>query len=111
MTRGMFPAASYGMGRFGFLLFLAAFVGVALVARGLLRVHVHVPSGADARPFWRDKPADGPLPDPLRIWVEISREVRPAVVNISTTEKVKSPLGDDLFSRLFEGGAARRPRT
>src|SRR5712691_7029248 len=98
------------MRRLGFLLFLAIIVVVGLVASGLIRVDVHAPSGADAKPFWRDKPVTETLPDGLRIWVEISRAVRPAVVNISTTEKVKSPLGDDLFSRLFEG-QARRPRT
>jgi len=98
------------MRRLGFLLFLVVVVVVGLVASGLIRVDVHAPSGADAKPFWRDKPVTETLPDGLRIWVEISRAVRPAVVNISTTEKVKSPLGDDLFSRLFEG-QARRPRT
>ena len=98
------------MRRLGFLLFLVVVVVVGLVASGLIRVDVHPPSGADAQPFWRDKPVTETLPDGLRIWVEISRAVRPAVVNISTTEKVKSPLGDDLFSRLFEG-QARRPRT
>jgi serine protease Do len=98
------------MRRLGFLLFLTVVVVVGLVASGLIRVDVHSPSGADAKPFWRDKPVTETLPDGLRIWVEISRAVRPAVVNISTTEKVKSPLGDDLFSRLFEG-QARRPRT
>jgi serine protease Do len=75
-----------------------------------LNVSIHAPSGADAKPFWREKPPNGALPDSLGIWVEISRAVRPAVVNIATTEKVRSPLGDDLFSRFFEG-QERRPRT
>ena len=99
-----------GMRRLGLLLFVTVLVVVGLVASGVIRVEVHAPSGADAKPFWRDKPVTETLPDGLRIWVAIAREVRPAVVNISTTEKVKSPLGDDLFSRLFEG-QARRPRT
>src|SRR6266850_5273762 len=98
------------MRRLGILLFVTVLVVVGLVASGVIRVEVHSPAGADAKPFWRDKPVTETLPDGLRIWVEIAREVRPAVVNISTTERVKSPLGDDLFSRLFEG-QARRPRT
>ena len=100
------------MRRFAGLLIVAIVIMIALVASGVVTIDVNVrpPSGADAKPFWRDRPADGRLPDALGIWVEISRTVRPAVVNISTTEKVRSPLGDDLFSRLFEG-QARRPRT
>src|SRR6185295_1972523 len=50
------------------------------------------------------------LPEALGIWVEIARAVRPAVVNVSTTEKVRSPLGDDVLRRFFQGPAAR-PRT
>jgi serine protease Do len=100
------------MRRVGGLLILALLVVTALIASGVIRLNVsiHAPSGADAKPFWREKPPNGALPDSLGIWVEISRTVRPAVVNIATTEKVRSPLGDDLFSRFFEG-QARRPRT
>ena len=98
------------MRRLTILLFVTLVIAVGLVASGVITIDYHPPSGAEAKPFWREKPANGTLPDSLGIWVEISRAVRPAVVNISTTEKVKSPLGDDLFSRLFEG-QARRPRT
>jgi serine protease Do len=100
------------MRRLGILLVVVLVIVAGLVASGVIRVHldVHPPSGADAKPFWREKDGNGALPDQLGIWVEISRAVRPAVVNISTTEKVRSPLGDDLFSRWLEG-PARRPRT
>jgi serine protease Do len=100
------------MRRLGILLLLTILAVAGLIATGVIdvRVNLRPPSGADAKPFWRDKPPTGALPDALGLWVEISRAVRPAVVNISTTEKVRSPLGDDLFGRLFEG-QARRPRT
>jgi serine protease Do len=100
------------MRRLGGLLVLALLVVAALVASGVIDIDVRVraPGGADAKPFWREKTAAGTLPDGLGIWVEIARAVRPAVVNISTTEKVRSPLGDDLLGRLLEG-PARRPRT
>jgi serine protease Do len=100
------------MRRLGGLLVLAVLVVVGLVVTGVIHVDVSVraPSGADARPFWRERAGNGTLPDGLGIWVEIARAVRPAVVNISTTEKVRSPLGDDLIGRLLEG-PARRPRT
>jgi len=100
------------MRRLGVVLVLGLLVVVALIAADVIHIDVSVrsPGGADAKPFWREKAPNGTLPDSLGIWVEISRAVRPAVVNIATTEKVRSPLGDDLFSRLFEG-QARRPRT
>jgi serine protease Do len=98
------------MRRLGIPFVIVVIAVVSLVASGVIHVDIRPPSGADAKPFWREKPTNGTLPDGLGIWVEVSRAVRPAVVNISTTEKVKSPLGDDLFSRLFEG-QARRPRT
>jgi serine protease Do len=98
------------MRRTALLLFLTAVVAIVLVASGVVTVKIHPPSGADAQPFWRDKPVTETLPDNLRVWVQIASEIRPAVVNIATTEKVKSPLGDDLLSRLFEG-PTRRPRT
>jgi len=94
-------------------LLIVAFVVVAgLVATGVIRVHIDIrpPSGADAKPFWREKTGTTTLPDSLGIWVEIAREVRPAVVNISTTEKVRSPLGDDVLRRFFQGPTPR-PRT
>src|SRR6266542_1720495 len=100
------------MRRLGLVLILALVIVVGLVASGVIRVHVDVrpPSGAEAKPFWREKAGTAALPDALGIWVEIARAVRPAVVNVSTTEKVRSPLGDDVLRRFFEGPAAK-PRT
>jgi serine protease Do len=94
-------------------LVIVAFVVLAsLVASGVIRIHVDVrpPSGADAKPFWREQSGTATLPDALGIWVEIARAVRPAVVNVSTTEKVRSPLGDDVLRRFFQGPTPR-PRT
>jgi serine protease Do len=110
VARRLQPLA--GMRRLGIVMVIALLVVGGLVASGVISVNinVHPPSGADAKPFWREKTGGGTLPDALAIWVEISRAVRPAVVNISTTEKVRSPLGDDLLGRLFQG-QARRPRT
>lgn len=101
------------MRRLGGLVLLVLLIGVGLIVSGVISVNINVrpPTGADAKPFWRERPSTGTLPDALAIWVEISRGVRPAVVNISTTEKVKSPLGDDLLGRLLQGPQARRPRT
>ena len=100
------------MRRLGAVVVLGVLLVAVLIASGVINIDVSVrsPAGAEAKPFWREKTPNGTLPDALGIWVEISRAVRPAVVNIATTEKVRSPLGDDLFSRFFEGGT-RRPRT
>jgi serine protease Do len=97
----------------GIVVVLGLLIVAGLAATGVISVHVnvHSPTAADAKPFWRDKPGSGALPEALALWVEIARGVRPTVVNISTTEKVKSPLGDDLLGRLLQGPAARRPRT
>jgi serine protease Do len=99
------------MRRLGFFLVLAVVVVVGLIATGVIDVSVRVraPSSAEGKPFWREKPADGALPDALRIWVEIAHTARPAVVNIATSEKVRSPLGEDFFSRMLSGPT--RPRT
>jgi len=100
------------MRRFLGLLIVAFVVIVALVASGVIRVHVDLrpPSGAEAKPFWRESAGTAPVPDALGIWVEVARAVRPAVVNVSTTEKVRSPLGDDVLRRFFQAPTAR-PRT
>ncbi len=100
------------MRRWRGLLIVAFVVVLGLVASGVIRVHLDIrpPSGADARPFWREKTGTATLPDAIGIWVEIARAVRPAVVNVSTTEKVRSPLGDDVLRRFFQGPTPR-PRT
>ena len=101
------------MRRLGLLFVLVLMAVAGLVASGVIRVHVDIrpPSGAEAKPFWREKTGTVALPDALGIWVEVARAVRPAVVNVSTTEKVRSPLGDDVLRRFFQGPGASRPRT
>jgi serine protease Do len=100
------------MRRWRGLMIVAFVVVLGLVASGVIHVHLDIrpPSGADARPFWREKTGTPTLPDAIGIWVEIARAVRPAVVNVSTTEKVRSPLGDDVLRRFFQGPTPR-PRT
>jgi S1-C subfamily serine protease len=100
------------MRRLGLLAVLALVVAAGLVASGVIHIRVDVrpPSGAEAKPFWREKTGTTGLPEALGIWVEVARAVRPAVVNISTTEKVRSPLGDDVLRRFFQGPTSR-PRT
>jgi serine protease Do len=46
------------------------------------------------------------VPPALRIWVELARVARPAVVNVSTTQRrqAREPLSDEFFRRFFERG-------
>jgi serine protease Do len=95
-----------------FLALVAVVIG-ALVATGVLEVHVAVkpPGGADARPFWREVGSEGALPPGLGVWIEVARAVTPAVVNISTTERrTRDRLGEEFFRRFFEGPGAPPPR-
>ncbi len=104
------------MRRVASLLLVVAAVVVGLVVAGILSVRVEVrpPGGADARAFWREEPAStSATPPALGIWVQVARAVRPAVVNVSTTQKRgRNPLGEDFFRRFFEGNApeAAQPR-
>jgi serine protease Do len=98
-------------------LLVAAFVVVALVASGIVSLQVNLnrpnPEGASASPFWKEKPGDKELPANVGIWVDLTKALKPAVVNVSTTQRVsRSPLGEDFFKRFFEPGAPTpRPRT
>jgi serine protease Do len=82
---------------------------VALLwARGVITVHVNPPRSdvASASPFWQEKTGDATLPPPLWIWVDLAKTTRPAVVNVSTTQRARArgPLSDDFFRRFFERG-------
>jgi len=59
-----------------------------------------------ASPFWRDKGGEAQLPPALRVWVDLAKTTRPAVVNVSTTQRAKArgPLSDEFFRRFFERG-------
>jgi serine protease Do len=96
------------MGRSAALIGLAALVAAFLWATGVVKVEVNPPSapGVDASPFWRDAGGDAPLPRELRIWVELAKAAKPAVVNVSTAQRgaARGPLSDEFFRRFFERG-------
>lgn len=100
------------MRRLGIVLLVAAAVVVALVATGILDVEVRLrpPGELQAQPFWRDARGAASVPEALRIWTEIARSVTPAVVHISTTQRIKSPLGEEFFRQFF-GGPVPQSRT
>ena len=86
------------------LLFLAALGGV-LIASGLVRIRLNIEPAewVSASPFWREEPGQAPMPPGLGVWVELARAVKPAVVNVSTTQRTPRPGPDDFFRRFFEG--------
>jgi serine protease Do len=100
------------MRRFVLFLVLAAAVLAGLVATGVISIQVRAPrlTGVDAKAFWQEKRDNGPLPQGLGIWVELAAAVKPAVVNVSTTQRLRAPRGDDFFRRFFEGLPEARPR-
>ena len=64
-------------------------VAAMLVASGAVRVRLQVEPApwVSAAPFWRDEPGTARLPDALALWVELAKGVKPAVVNVSTTQR------------------------
>jgi serine protease Do len=96
----------------GLLLVLALIAG-ALWATGVVTVHVNPPrtDSVSASPFWQEKSGEAPIPPALRIWVDLARVARPAVVNVSTTQRdrARGPLSDEFFRRFFDRGP-RGPR-
>jgi serine protease Do len=102
------------MRRTGVLLVLLLAAGALLWVTGVVSVRVNVPrpGRVDAKAFWEDRKADGPLPTALSIWVELARAVKPAVVNVSTSQRVtRTPRGEEFFRRFFEREPSVRPRT
>ena len=63
-----------------------------------------------ASPFWQEKGGEAPLPPGMGIWVELARATRPAVVNVSTTQRQARAPADDFFRRFFEGPRGRGPQ-
>ena len=96
------------MRRLGLLVAVVALVAVVLVMVGVvsIRLDFNRPTRTEAQPFWQERRETTPLPAELRIWVEVARNVQPAVVNVSTTQRTRSPLGEEFFRRFFEGGGA-----
>jgi serine protease Do len=90
------------------LIVVVALVAAALWATGVVTVKINPPSThhASASPFWREVSSEAPVPPALRIWVDLARAAKPAVVNVSTTQRAQArgPLSDEFFRRFFERG-------
>ena len=67
-----------------------------------IRVDLHPPRWAAAE-FWTNAPKDGPLQPAFQLWVDLAKQARPAVVNVSTQSRVSDPRAE-FFRRFFEGG-------
>jgi serine protease Do len=74
-----------------------------LVIGGLvsIRVDLHPPRWAAAE-FWTNAPKDGPLQPAFKLWIDLAKAARPAVVNVSTQGRVADPR-TEFFRRFFEG--------
>jgi serine protease Do len=83
-------------------------IALALVAGIALGPHLGFTAGSRA-PIWTERPLDVP-PAPVAApnWVQLAKELKPAVVNVSTkrveeTVQMKSPFGqNDPFEQFFK---------
>jgi serine protease Do len=93
------------------LRYRAAWLGVVVAAVvGLVALAPHLGHPSPSAPLWSDRPlpaaAASVAPQPN--WVELTRALKPAVVNISTKRmeervQLQSPFGDDdPFQRFFK---------
>ena len=96
--------------------FLAgALVALALVTGVALGPHLGFTQGPRA-PLWTDRPQDtAPAPVTTPNWVQLAKELKPAVVNVSTRRieggaQVKSPFGGDPFEQFFRQYGEQQPR-
>ena len=94
------------------LLFVLGLAGVVvlLVVGGVVRLRVEPGDRLSASPFWKEEPGPAPLPPALAVWVELARVVKPAVVNVSTTQRTAPRGGPEDFFRRFFGEPAPMPR-
>ena len=92
------------------LIVLGGIAGV-LVATGAIRVRVQVEPAAwvSAAPFWRDEPGTAKLPEALALWVELAKVVKPAVANVSTTQREQRSGPEEFFRRYFGEPRPGRP--
>ena len=90
--------------------FLAgALVALALVTGVALAPHLGFTAGPRA-PLWTDRPLDAaPTPVAMPNWVQLAKELKPGVVNVSTKRvegggaQMKSPFGQsDPFEQFFK---------
>ena len=92
------------------LIVLGGIAGV-LVATGAVRVRVQVEPApwVSAAPFWRDEPGTAKLPEALALWVELAKVVKPAVANVSTTQREQRSGPEEFFRRYFGEPRPGRP--
>jgi serine protease Do len=85
------------------VLLLVVVAGVAgiLAGLGLFRVRVEKGDWVSASPFWRQQPGQAQIPQALAIWVELARVVKPAVANVSTTQRAPRGGPEDFLRRFF----------
>jgi serine protease Do len=94
-------------------LLVVVLIVAALIVAGVLSVRVEVrnPLTASARPFWTEKPgADAPLLPAFGVWVELAQAAKPAVVNVSASNRSATSPAEEFFRRFFEGRPERAPR-
>jgi serine protease Do len=80
-------------------------VALLLVVAGIVTVRIdfHPPRLGGAAEFWTTAPGNGPIPAPYALWVELAKAARPAVVNVSTSQRrAEDPMAE--FLRRFFGG-------
>lgn len=96
------------------LILIGALVAAALWATGVVTITINPPTthSVSASPFWQEAKSDAVVPPALRIWVDLARVAKPAVVNVSTTQRgqARGPLSDEFFRRFFERDPEGTPR-
>ena len=99
------------------LIALIVLFGIAaayLTSAYRVRVQVEPVVGVSAAPFWRNEPGPAKLPEALALWVELAKAVKPAVVNVSTTQREQRAGPEEFFRRYFgdprQGGPSNRAR-
>ena len=91
------------------LILILGLVAAALWATGVVTVTVNPPTtrSVSASPFWQEVSGEATVPPALRIWVDLAKAAKPAVVNVSTTQRGQARGPDEFFRRFFERGAPR----
>ncbi|HEY7519788.1 MAG TPA: Do family serine endopeptidase [Methylomirabilota bacterium] len=91
------------------LILILALVAGALWATDVVTVKINPPTARDvsAAPFWREVSGEATVPPALRIWVDLAKAARPAVVNVSTTQRGQARGPDEFFRRFFERSLPR----
>src|SRR5262245_33669223 len=100
--------------------FLAGAVVALVLATGVVALGPHLGFTAGPRaPLWTDRPQDAaPAPVAMPNWVQLVKELKPAVVNVSTKRveggagaQMKSPFGQgDPFEQLFKQFGEQAPK-